>query len=87
MGGKPVGLMLALVRDYSRVGNLICDPCCGAGTTLLAAKLSGRRVIGIDINEASCEQTARRLSQEVLPLAAPEPKALETASLPMEGLK
>jgi tRNA G10 N-methylase Trm11 len=62
VGGKPLWLMRALVRDYSRPGDLVCDPCCGAGTTLLAAKLEGRRGIGSDINEAHLELAANRLS-------------------------
>lgn len=45
VGGKPLAAMRALVRDYTRPGDLIVDPCCGGGTTGLAAKLEGRRAI------------------------------------------
>lgn len=38
-----------LVRRFSRPGDLILDPYCGSGTTLVAAKLAGRRYCGIDI--------------------------------------
>ena len=51
IGGKPLQSMRALVRDYSRPGELVCDPCAGAGTTLLAAKLEDRAWIGCDIDE------------------------------------
>jgi len=51
-GGKPRWLMDALVRDYTRRGDLVCDPCCGAGTTLVSALAQGRRVVGGDIDEA-----------------------------------
>jgi len=44
-GCKPLGLMRAIVRDYSRPGDLIVDPFCGSGTTALAAAMEGRRCI------------------------------------------
>ena len=50
IGGKPLALMEALVRDYSRPGDLVCDPCAGYGTTLAAALRQGRRAIGSEMD-------------------------------------
>lgn len=59
-GGKPLWLMRALVRDYSRPGQTICDPCAGGGTTLLAAAIEGRRAIGAEMDpETHAKATAR----------------------------
>lgn len=51
--GKPDWLMRALVRDYSRPGDLICDPLAGFGSTLIAARDEGRRSIGAEIDHAT----------------------------------
>jgi hypothetical protein len=58
VGGKPRRLMLSLVADYSRPGDVVCDPCCGAGTTLFAARDLGRTAVGIDISEEHCAMAA-----------------------------
>lgn len=50
--GKPQWLMQALVRDYSREGDLVCDPLAGFGSTLMAAKATFRRAIGAEIDSA-----------------------------------
>lgn len=49
-GGKPLALMRALVRDYSRPGDLVCDPFCGSGTTALACMTEGRRFVGSEVD-------------------------------------
>jgi site-specific DNA-methyltransferase (adenine-specific) len=68
VGGKPLWLMRALVRDYSKVNDTICDPCCGAGTTLVAARDLGRNWIGYDVDAKAIEATEKRMCQQVLDL-------------------
>ena len=62
---KPLALMcwcLSLVPD----AKTILDPFMGSGTTLLAAKLEGRKAVGIEVNEKYCEAAVDRLRQKVL---------------------
>lgn len=59
---KPVALMQKLIRNSSQLGQTVLDPFCGSGSTLAAAKLLGRRAIGIDIDEKKCERAARRVA-------------------------
>jgi hypothetical protein len=61
VGGKPRKAMCRIVQDYSRRGDLVVDPTCGAGTTCMAAKMTGRRSIGIDTSAERLEIAARRL--------------------------
>jgi hypothetical protein len=61
---KPVTLMCALINKHP--SPLILDPTCGVGPALEAAKLCGRRAIGIEINEDYCQIAADRLRQGVL---------------------
>lgn len=63
---KPVGIVDPLVRFSVPLGGLVLDPFMGSGTTLVAAKRSGRRAIGIEIEERYCEAAAERFAQQSL---------------------
>lgn len=63
--GKPDWLMQALVRDYTRPGDLVVDPFCGWGSTLAAARALGRRSIGIDVDAEAIAEARRRLGRSV----------------------
>lgn len=65
MGGKPVELMLQLVRDYSNEGDTVLDPCMGSGTTGIAAIRSGRRFIGVEVSPEFFEIAKRRIVAEL----------------------
>lgn len=63
VGGKPLGLMRAIVRDYTRPGDLVVDPFCGGGTTALACAMEGRRCITSEMDPATFEIARKRLSR------------------------
>lgn len=73
---KPVEIISPLIEYSCPENGIVLDPFMGSGTTLVAAKRSGRKGIGIEIEERYCEIAANRLRQSVLPLMA-EP-TLET---------
>ena len=62
---KPVGL-ISWCMSFFPDANTILDPFAGSGTTLVAAKLEGRKAVGIEISERYCEIAAKRLSQQLL---------------------
>lgn len=43
-----------LIRKYSRIEDMVCDPFVGSGTTLVEASLKGMSSIGVDINPIAC---------------------------------
>lgn len=73
---KPVELIRELIESSSRLGETVLDPFLGSGSTTEAAKIEGRRAIGIEIEEKYCEIAAKRLSQEVFDFP-PKPEPTE----------
>jgi DNA modification methylase len=59
---KPVELVARMVRNSSREGELIYDPFCGAGSTLLAAHQLQRIGYGVEIDPGYLAVTLERFS-------------------------
>ena len=74
--GKPLGLFLDFVNDFTDQGETILDPYMGSGTTGVACVRLGRQFIGIEKEERyfkiAVKRIIRELEQGKLPFAEPE---------------
>lgn len=59
---KPLKLMSYLITMGSRPNDIILDPFAGSGSTLIAAKMIGRKYIGMELDKGYCEIAEARLS-------------------------
>jgi site-specific DNA-methyltransferase (adenine-specific) len=60
---KPEALLERVVRAASNPGDVVLDPFCGSGTTLVVAERLGRRWVGIDASPLALSLAASRLAQ------------------------
>lgn len=58
---KPVALMKWFITLLSNPGDVVLDPFMGSGTNGVAAKMSGRDFIGIELDEAYFELAKKRI--------------------------
>lgn len=58
---KPVELMKALIELTTQENQIVLDPFCGSGSTLVAAKELNRKYIGIELDKNYCEIARKRL--------------------------
>ncbi len=58
---KPVELLEKIIKASSKKGDIILDPFCGCGTTLVAAQKLGRKWVGIDITHLAVGLMRKRL--------------------------
>jgi DNA modification methylase len=48
---KPTDLLAAIIECSTLPGDFVLDPCCGSGSSLVAARLTKRTGLGIEIDE------------------------------------
>jgi len=81
---KPVALVADALRDVSARGEVVLDPFCGSGTTLLAAERTRRKGRGIELDPVYVDVALRRLERltgEPARLAATGQTLTELAAL------
>ncbi len=61
---KPLLLLRRVIEASSNADDLVLDPFCGSGTTLVAARQLGRRWAGIDANPEALDIARKRLTDD-----------------------
>lgn len=63
---KPIGILTPLIEYSVHPNNIVLDPFAGSASTLIAARMTGRRAIGIEGREDYLEKAVERLAQQSL---------------------
>jgi site-specific DNA-methyltransferase (adenine-specific) len=75
---KPVDLLEYLITCSTLPGDFVLDPCCGSGSTLVAARRTKRTGLGIELDDTFY---ATAMANVHAPTAEPEPETVDVASL------
>jgi len=61
---KPVELLRSLIECSTLPGDFVLDPCCGSGSTLVAARNAKRTGLGIELDETFYNTAMSNLHKE-----------------------
>ena len=61
---KPFKLLERIIKASSDEGDIVLDPFCGSGTTLVAAHSLNRRYYGFDVNQDAVNVARGRIQHE-----------------------
>jgi site-specific DNA-methyltransferase (adenine-specific) len=59
----PLAVLDRIILASSNAGQIVCDPFCGSGTTIVSAALLGRQYVGIEQSAVYVEQARGRLAR------------------------
>lgn len=60
---KPVPALVPLIRSFTLRGEIVLDPFAGSGSSCAAALLTGRRYLGIEMDDVYFQQAESRLAR------------------------
>jgi len=61
----PRQLPYRCIKLFSYVNDVVFDPFCGSGTTLVEAYLNKRRAVGVELDEEYCKIAQKRIAAEI----------------------
>jgi DNA modification methylase len=70
---RPVELFNYLIQSFTRPGELVVDPYCGSGSSLVAARMNDRRWLGGDREQDQCRLARKRVMKSELEEAYLQP--------------
>ncbi|HHD9410814.1 TPA: site-specific DNA-methyltransferase, partial [Streptococcus pneumoniae] len=62
---KPILLLEQIIKIATDKNDIVLDPFCGSGTTLVASKILNRNYMGIDLSEEAINITQQRLENVI----------------------
>lgn len=85
---KPLKLLDRVLKPLVREGDLVCDLCCGSGTTLVAAQRLGCSFVGVDTQADALHTTVSRLHEGFVldSEISADPAALDATYEPQSGM-
>jgi site-specific DNA-methyltransferase (adenine-specific) len=60
---KPVSILAPLIRSFSLPDELVFDPFSGSGSTCATALLTGRRYLGVEMDDGYFQQSSARIER------------------------
>ncbi len=72
---KPLALLELLIRACCPPGGVVFDPCCGSGTTAVAALRTGRAALVSDVNADAITLTRSRIAETIAAMCPDQPVA------------
>jgi site-specific DNA-methyltransferase (adenine-specific) len=61
---KPVSLLVELIEATTRPGDLVLDPFCGTGASIVACVRTGRRGLGMELDHKHAAKARQRVAHE-----------------------